>query len=72
MTPEEEVQLAVLFGDGQGGTAFADYVVSYASQLVAQIADVANIAVGDNDFAKLHRGDIYREHYSLREHRHYN
>ena len=51
LTPEEEVQLAVLFGDGQGGTAFADYVVSYASQLVAQIADVANIAVGDNDFA---------------------
>ena len=51
LTPEEEVQLAVLFGDGQGGTAFADYVVSYASQLVAQISDVANIAVGDNDFA---------------------
>ena len=51
LTPEEEVQLAVLFGDGQGGSAFADYVVSYASQLVAQIADVANIAVGDNDFA---------------------
>ena len=51
LTPEEEVQLAVLFGDGQGGTTFADYVVSYASQLVAQIADVANIAVGDNDFA---------------------
>ena len=51
LTPEEEVQLAVLFGDGQGGTAFADYVVSYASQLVAQIADVANVAVGDNDFA---------------------
>ena len=51
LTPEEEVQLAVLFGDGQGGTAFADYVVSYASQLVAQIADVANIAVGDNNFA---------------------
>ena len=43
--------MAVLFGDGQGGTAFADYVVSYASQLVAQIADVANVAVGDNDFA---------------------
>ena len=51
MTPEEEVQLAVLFGDGQGGSAFADYIVSYASQLVAQIADVANVAVGDNDFA---------------------
>ena len=51
LTPEEEVQLAVLFGDGSGGTTFADYVVSYASQLVAQIADVANIAVGDNDYA---------------------
>ena len=51
LTPEEEVQLAVLFGDSSGGTTFADYVVSYASQLVAQIADVANIAVGDNDFA---------------------
>ena len=51
LTPEEEVQLAVLFGDSGGGTTFADYVVSYASQLVAQIADVANIAVGDNDYA---------------------
>ena len=51
LTPEEEVQLAVLFGDSSGGTTFADYVVSYASQLVAQIADVANIAVGDNDYA---------------------
>ena len=51
LTPEEEVQLAVLFGDGNGGTTFADYVVSYASQLAAQIADVANIAVGDNDYA---------------------
>ncbi len=51
MTPEEEVQLAVLFGDSSGGTTFADYVVSYASQLVAQIADVANVAVGDNNFA---------------------
>ena len=45
------MQLAVLFGDSSGSTTFADYVVSYASQLVAQIADVANIAVGDNDFA---------------------
>ena len=51
LTPEEEVQLAVLFGDSSGGTTFADYVVSYASQLVAQIADVANISVGDNDYA---------------------
>ena len=51
LTPEEEVQLAVLFGDSSGGTTFADYVVSYASQLVAQIADVANIAAGDNDYA---------------------
>ena len=51
LTPEEEVQLAVLFGDSSGGTTFADYVVSYASQLVAQIADVANIAVGDNEHA---------------------
>ena len=51
LTPEEEVQLAVLFGDSSGGTTFADYVVSYASQLVAQIADVANIAVGDNNYA---------------------
>ena len=51
LTPEEEVQLAVLFGDSSGGTTFADYVVSYASQLVAQIDSVANIAVGDNDYA---------------------
>ena len=51
LAPEEEVQLAVLFGDSSGGTTFADYVVSYASQLVAQIADVANIAAGDNDYA---------------------
>ena len=50
LTPEEEVQLAALFGDGNGGTTFADYVVSYASQLAAQIADVDNIAVGDNDY----------------------
>ena len=40
-----------MFGDGSGGTTFADYVVSYASQLVAQIDSVANIAVGDNDYA---------------------
>ena len=51
LTPEEEVQLQVLFSDRAGASAFADYVVSYASQLVAQIADVANIAVGDNDYA---------------------
>ena len=51
MTPEEEVQLQVLFSDRAGASAFADYVVSYASQLVAQIADVANIAVGDNNYA---------------------
>ena len=51
LTPEEEVQLQVLFSDRAGASAFADYIVSYASQLVAQIADVANIAVGDNDYA---------------------
>ena len=51
LTPEEEVQLQVLFSDRAGASAFADYVVSYASQLVAQIADVANIAVGDNNYA---------------------
>ena len=51
LTPEEEVQLQVLFSDRAGASAFADYVVSYASQLVAQIADVANIAIGDNDYA---------------------
>ena len=51
LTPEEEVQLAVLFGGGKRGTTSADYVVSYAPELVAQIADVANIAVGDNDYA---------------------
>ena len=51
MTPEEEVQLQVLFSDRAGASAFADYVVSYASQLVAQIDSVANIAVGDNDYA---------------------
>ena len=51
MTPEEEVQLKVLFSDRAGASAFADYVVSYASQLVAQIDSVANIAVGDNDYA---------------------
>ena len=51
LTPEEEVQLQVLFSDRAGASAFADYVVSYASQLVAQIADVANVAVGDNNFA---------------------
>ena len=51
LTPEEEVQPAVLFGVRKRGTTFADYVVSYASELVAQIADVANIAVGDNDYA---------------------
>ena len=51
LTPEEEVQLQVLFSDRAGASAFADYVVSYASQLVAQIADVANIAAGDNDYA---------------------
>ena len=50
LTPEEEVQLAVLFGDSSEGTTFADHVVSYASQLVAQIADVDNIVVGDNDY----------------------
>ena len=51
LTPEEEVQLKVLFSDRAGASAFADYVVSYASQLVAQIADVANVAVGDNNYA---------------------
>ena len=51
LTPEEEVQLKVLFSDRAGASAFADYVVSYASQLVAQISDVANIAVGDNNYA---------------------
>ena len=51
LTPEEEVQLQVLFSDRAGASAFADYVVSYASQLVAQISDVANIAVGDNNYA---------------------
>ena len=51
LTPEEEVQLKVLFSDRAGASAFADYVVSYASQLVAQIDSVANIAVGDNDYA---------------------
>ena len=51
LTPEEEVQLQVLFSDRAGASAFADYVVSYASQLVAQIAGVANIAVGDNNYA---------------------
>ena len=51
LTPEEEVQLQVLFSDRAGASAFADYVVSYASQLVAQIDSVANIAVGDNDYA---------------------
>ena len=51
LTPEEEAQLQVLFSDRAGASAFADYVVSYASQLVAQIADVANIAVGDNNYA---------------------
>ena len=51
LTPEEEVQLKVLFSNREGASAFADYVVSYASQLVAQIVDVANIAIGDNDYA---------------------
>ena len=51
LTPEEEVQLQVLFSDRAGASAFADYVVSYASQLVAQISDVANIAVGYNNYA---------------------
>ena len=51
LTPEEEVQLKVLFSDRAGASAFADYVVSYASQLVAQIDSVANIAVGDNNYA---------------------
>ena len=43
--------MQVLFSDRAGASAFADYVVSYASQLVAQISDVANIAVGDNNYA---------------------
>ena len=51
LTPEEEVQLQVLFSNREGASAFADYVVSYASQLVAQIVDVANIAIEDNDYA---------------------
>ena len=51
LTPEEEVLLQVLFTDRAGASAFADYIVSYASELVAQIADVAGIAVGDNDYA---------------------
>ena len=50
LTPEEEVQLQVLFSEREGASTFADYVVSYASQLVAQIADVTNIAIGDNDY----------------------
>ena len=51
LTPKEEVQLQVLFSDRVGAPAFADYVVSYASQLVAQIDSVADIAAGDNDHA---------------------
>ena len=51
LTPEEEVQLKVLFSDREGASAFADYVVSYASKLVSEIDSVANVAVGDNDYA---------------------
>ena len=50
MTPEEEVQLKVLFSDRAGASAFADYVVSYASKLVSEIDSVANVAVGYTDY----------------------
>ena len=50
LTPEEEVQLKVLFSDRAGASAFADYVVSYASKLVSEIDSVANVAVGYTDY----------------------
>ena len=34
-----------------GSTTFVDYIVSYTSQLVAKTLDVANVAVGDNNYA---------------------
>ena len=58
LTPEEEVQLGVLFGDGKAGSSFADYVVSYASELVAQVAGVANIAIGADGYAFTDAFDI--------------
>ena len=42
--------MKVLFSDREGASAFADYVVSYASKLVSEIDSVANIAVGYNDY----------------------
>ena len=42
--------MKVLFSDREGASAFADYVVSYASKLVSEIDSVANIAVGYTDY----------------------
>ena len=42
--------MQVLFSDREGASAFADYAVSHASRLIAQTAEVANIAVGDNNY----------------------
>ena len=51
LTPEEKIKLGVLFGDGKDGTTFADYVVSYASELVEQIDSVAQVAIGGDGYS---------------------
>ena len=51
LTPEQEIKLGVLFGDGKDGTTFADYVVVYASELVEQIEYVARLAIGGDGYS---------------------